>query len=92
MFVATNTQKTQRMILWMQQSYELWQQRLSCRQRSFLVATGMPIRNQITIHGKKDTSIATLHRYYHNAQLVVAIGTHEGNHLFHRSINTNLLQ
>jgi hypothetical protein len=52
----------------------------------------MPIRNQIIIRGKKHTSIATLNRYYHNAQLVVAIGTHKRNHHFHRGINTNLLQ
>jgi hypothetical protein len=76
----------------MQQTHELSQQRLCCRQCSFIVAIGMPIRNQIIIRGKKHTSIATLNRYYHNAQLVVAIGTHKSNHLFHRSINTNLLQ
>jgi cephalosporin hydroxylase len=52
----------------------------------------MPIRNQIIIRGKKHTSIATQNRYYRNAQLVVAIGTHKGNHHFHRGINTNLLQ
>jgi hypothetical protein len=68
------------------------QQRLCCRQHSFIVATGMPIRSQIIIRGKKHTSIATLNRYYRNAQLVVAIGTHKGNHHFHCGINTNLLQ
>jgi hypothetical protein len=52
----------------------------------------MPIRNQIIIRGNKHTSIPTLNRYYHNAQLVVAIGTHKGNHHFHRGINTNMLQ
>jgi hypothetical protein len=56
------------------------------------VATGMPILKQIIIRGKKHTSTATLNRYYHNAQLVVAIGTHKGYHYFHRGINTNLLQ
>jgi hypothetical protein len=56
------------------------------------MATGMPIPNQIIIHCKKHTSIATLNRYYRNVQLVVAIGTHKGNHLLHHSINTNLLQ
>jgi hypothetical protein len=50
----------------------------------------MPIHNQITIRGKKHTSITTLNRYYRNARLVVAIATHKGNH--HFGINTNLLQ
>jgi hypothetical protein len=56
------------------------------------VAINIPIRKQITIGGKKHTSIATLNRYYRNAQLVVAIGTNKNNHLFHHGINTNLLQ
>jgi hypothetical protein len=80
------------MSFWMQLAHELSQQRLCCKQRSFIVATCMPIRNQIIILRKKRTSIATLNRFYHNAQLVVAIGTHKSNHLFHRGINTNLLQ
>jgi hypothetical protein len=66
-----------------QQAHELSQQRLSCRQRSFSVAIGMPIHNQIIVRGNKHTSIATLNPNYRNAQLVVAIGTHKGNHLFH---------
>jgi hypothetical protein len=80
------------MAFWMQKAHEILQQRLNCRQRYFIVAIGLPIRNQITIRGNKHTSIATLNQYYCNAQLVVAIGTHKGNHLFHRGINTNLLQ
>jgi hypothetical protein len=52
----------------------------------------MPIRNQIIIRGKKHISIATLNQYHRNAQLIVAIGTHKGNHHFHRGINTKLLQ
>jgi hypothetical protein len=52
----------------------------------------MTILNQIIIRGKKHTSIATLNQYYGNAQLVVAMGTHKGNHHFHRGINTHLLQ
>jgi hypothetical protein len=56
------------------------------------VAIDMSIRNQITIRGNKHTSIATLNRYYRNAQLVVAIGTHKSNHLFLHGIKTNLLQ
>jgi hypothetical protein len=50
----------------------------------------MTIHNQIIICGKKHTSIATLNRYYCNAQLVAAIGIHKGNHYFHRGINTHL--
>jgi pantothenate kinase len=42
--------------------------------------------------GNIHTSIATLNPNYHNAQLVVAIGTYKGSHLFHSGINTNLLQ
>ena len=76
----------------MQQAHKLSQQRLSFRQRYFMVATGMPIRIQLNIRGNKHTSIVTLNRYYRNGELVVAIGTHKGNHLFHRGINTNLLQ
>jgi hypothetical protein len=52
----------------------------------------MVSRNQLTIRGNKHASIATLNRYYHNGELVVAIGTHKGYHLFHRGINNNLLQ
>jgi hypothetical protein len=76
----------------MQHARELSQQRLNFRQRYFMVATGIPIRNQLNICGNKHTSITTLNQYYCNAQLVVAIGTHKGNHLFHRGINTNVLQ
>jgi hypothetical protein len=76
----------------MQQAHELSQQRLNFRQCYFIVVTVMPIRNQLTIGGNKHTSITTLNRYYRNAQLDVAIGTHKGNHLFHCRINTNLLQ
>jgi hypothetical protein len=82
----------QRSACWMQQPHELLQQRLCCRQRSFIVVIDVPIRNQIIIRGMKHTSITTLNRYYRNAQLVVAIVTHKGNHHFHRGINTNLLQ
>ena len=76
----------------MQQAHELSQQRLNFRQRNFIVVTGMPIRNQINIRGNKHTSIATLNRYYRNALIVVAKGTHTRNHLFHRGISTYLLQ
>jgi hypothetical protein len=76
----------------MQQVQQLSQQRLNCRQHYFIMVIDMPFRNQITIRGNKHTSIATLDRYYRNAQLVVAIGTHKSNHLFHHGINTNLLQ
>ena len=72
----------------MQQAHKLSQQRLSFRQRYFMVATGMPIRIQLNIRGNKHTSIVTLNRYYRNGELVVAIGTHKGTHLFHRGINT----
>jgi hypothetical protein len=44
---------------WMQQAYELSQQRLSLIQRYFIVATGMPFRNQLNICGNKHTSITT---------------------------------
>jgi hypothetical protein len=70
-------------------AHELSQQRLCCRQRSFIITTCMRIRNQIIIRGKKHASIATLNRFYHNAQLVVVEGTHKSNHLFHHGINTN---
>jgi hypothetical protein len=43
----------------MQHAHKLSQQRLSFRQRYFIVATGMPIRNQLNIRGNKHTSIAT---------------------------------
>jgi hypothetical protein len=92
MFVATKTHQMQRMNFAMQQAHELSQQKLSCRKRSFSVATSMPIRNQIIYRGNKHTSIATINPNYRNAQLVVAIGTHKGNHLFYSSIDTNLLQ
>jgi hypothetical protein len=52
----------------------------------------MHYRNQLNIHGNKHISIATLNRYYRNAQSVLAIATHKGNHHFHRGISTNLLQ
>jgi hypothetical protein len=45
-FMATNTNQTQRNIFRMQQAQELSQQRLSFRQRYFIVATGMHNRNQ----------------------------------------------
>ena len=60
----------------MQQAHKLSQQRLSFRQRYFMVATGMPIRIQLNIRGNKHTSIVTLNRYYRNGELVVAIGTY----------------
>jgi hypothetical protein len=82
----------QQMNFVLQQAHELSQQRLSSGRRSFSVATGMPNRNQKYFRGNKHTSIAELNPYYRNAQLVVAIGTHKGNHLFHSGINTNLLQ
>jgi hypothetical protein len=69
---------SQQTIFWMQQALELSQQILNFRQRSFIVSIDMPICNQITIHGKKHTSITILNRYYCNAQLVAAIGTHKG--------------
>jgi hypothetical protein len=56
------------------------------------MAIGMHYRNQLNICGNKNISIAILNRYYRNAQLVVAIATHKGNHHFHGGINTNLLQ
>ena len=90
--MATNTNQTQQIVFWMQQAYELSQQRLSFRQRYFIVATTRHNRNQLNIHGNKHKSIATLNQYYRNAQLVVAIGTQKGNHLVHCGINTNLLQ
>jgi hypothetical protein len=92
MFVATKTHLMQRMNFALQQTHELSQQRLSCGQRSFSVATGMPNRNQKIFCGNKHTSIATLNPNYRNEQLVVAIGTHKGNHIFYSGINTNLLQ
>jgi hypothetical protein len=92
MFVATKTHQMQQMNFALQQAPEVSQQRLSCGRRSFSVTTGMPNRNQKIFRGNKHTSIATLNPYYRNAQLVVAIGTHKGNHLFYSGINTNLLQ
>jgi hypothetical protein len=56
------------------------------------MAIGMYCRNQLNTRGNKDISIETLHWYYRNAQVVVAIGTHKGNHYYHCVINTNLLQ
>ena len=41
---------------------------------------------------KQRLNIATQNQYYHNVTLVVAIGTHYCNHLFHRSISAFLLQ
>jgi hypothetical protein len=76
----------------MQQAHQLSQQRLHSRQRNFIMAVGMHYYNQLNIHGNKHISITTLNRYYRNAQLVVAIATHKGNHHFHRVINTTLLQ
>jgi hypothetical protein len=52
----------------------------------------MPIHNQIIVRGNKHTSIATLNPNYRNAQLVVAIGTHKGNHLFHRGHKIQISQ
>jgi uncharacterized protein YbgA (DUF1722 family) len=78
------------MIFWTQQPHQLSQQRLHSRQRNFIMAIGMYYRNQLNI--REHISIATLNQYYRNAQVVVAIGTHKGNHHFHRGINTNLLQ
>jgi hypothetical protein len=75
----------------MQQPHQLSQQSLDS-QRNFIVAIGMYYRNQYNIRGNKHISIATLNRYCRNAQVVVAIGTHKGNHHYHRGINTNLLQ
>jgi hypothetical protein len=80
------------MIFWMQQAHQLSQQSLHSTQRNFILAIGMHYRNQLNIRGNKHISIATLNRYYRNAQSVVAIATHKGNHHFHRGINTNLLQ
>jgi hypothetical protein len=80
------------MIFWMQQEHQLSQQSLHSTQRNFIVAIGMHYRNQLNIHGNKHISIATLNRYYRNAQSVVEIATHKGNHHFHPGINTNLLQ
>jgi hypothetical protein len=91
-FVATYTHQMQRMIFWMQQPHQLSQQSLHPRQRNFIVSIGMYYRYQLNIRGNKHISIATLNRYYRNAQLVVAIGIHKGNHHFHCGINTNLLQ
>jgi hypothetical protein len=71
---------------------EVSQRRLSSAQRYSIVATYMVSRNQLTIRGNKHASIATLNQYYRNGELVVAIGTHKRNHLFHRGINNNLLQ
>jgi hypothetical protein len=92
MFMAMKTHQRQRMNFALQQEHELSQQKLSSGQCSFSVATGMPNRNQKIFCGNKHTSIATLNPNYRNAQLVVAIGTHKCNHLFHSGINTNLLQ
>jgi hypothetical protein len=92
MFVAIKTHQMQQMNFALQQAHELWQQKLSSGQHSFSMATGMPNRNQKNFRGNKHTSLATLNPNYRNAQLVVAIGTHKGNHLFHSGINTNLLQ
>jgi hypothetical protein len=58
-FMATNTHISQQIVFWMQQTHELSQQRLSFRQHYFIVATGMPTRNQLNIRGNKHTSIAT---------------------------------
>jgi hypothetical protein len=80
------------MVFWMQQAHQLSQQRLHSRQRNFIVTVGMHYCNQLNIRGNKHISIATLNRYYRNAQLVVAIAAPKGNHHFHRGINTNLLQ
>jgi hypothetical protein len=52
----------------------------------------MLIRNQVNVRGKKNTTNATLNPNYRNAQLVVAIGTHKGNHHVNSGINTNFLQ
>jgi hypothetical protein len=90
--VATNTHQTQQMISLMQQAHQLSQQSLHSTQRNFIVAIGMHYHNQLNIRGNKHISIATLNRYYRNAQSVVARATHKGNHHFHRGINTNLLQ
>jgi hypothetical protein len=80
------------MIFWIKQAHHLLQQSLHSTQRNFIVAIGMHYRNQLNIRGNKHISIATLNRYYRNAQSVVAIATHKDNHHFHRGINTNLLQ
>jgi hypothetical protein len=69
-------------VFWMQQAHQLSQQRLHSRQRNFIMAIGMHYCNQLNIRGNKHISIATLNRYYRNAQLVVAIATHKGNHHF----------
>jgi hypothetical protein len=90
--MATYKHQMQRMFFWMQQPHQLSQQSLHSRQRNFIVAIGMYYRNQLNIRGHKHVSIAALNRYYRNAEVVVAIGTHKGNHHFHRGINTNLLQ
>jgi uncharacterized iron-regulated protein len=82
----------QQIIFWMQQPHQLSQQSLHSRQRNFIVAIAMYYRNQLNIRGNKHISIATLNRYYRNAQVVVTIGTQKCNHHFHRGINTNLLQ
>jgi hypothetical protein len=59
MFVTKKTQQMQQTILWLQHAHALSQQILQCRQRFFIVATTMPIRNQQNVCGNKDTSNAT---------------------------------
>jgi hypothetical protein len=80
------------MIFWMQQAHQLSQQSLHSTQRNFIVAIGMHYRNELNIRANKHICITTLNRYYRNAQSVVEIATHKGDHHFHRGINTNLLQ
>jgi hypothetical protein len=46
----------QQFVSCMQQAHELSQQRLNIRQRYFIVATYMPIRNQLNVYGNKHTS------------------------------------
>jgi hypothetical protein len=58
-FVATNTYLSQRIVFWMQQAHELSQQRLSLRQRHFIVATSMHNHNQLNTRVNKHTSNAT---------------------------------
>jgi hypothetical protein len=56
--MAPNMYLSQCIIFWMQHARELSQQRLNFRQRYFMVATGIPIRNQLNICGNKLTSNA----------------------------------
>jgi hypothetical protein len=56
--VAANAHQVQQIVCWMQWTHELLQQRLNFKQHYFIMATIMPIRNQLNVHGNKQTSNA----------------------------------